>query len=502
MLRLLGSQRRLCDGVTRRDLLHIGGLGLYGLTAERAASLAAESVASGGELRGFGKAKRCIMLFLFGAAPQHETFDPKTDAPVEIQGELKAIPSALTGVPICEGLPLTAQVADRLTIVRSMTHPYPLHCVAYALSGMPTYTTDLETKPRDPAHWPYFGSIADYLWSQSAPRSEATEWTPRHIGLPWVFNSQVDDLGVLAGPYGAFLGQRFDPVWAKFEGKSLRVAPKVRHEQPKEYSDPYSAIDPDCRFTFDGAGRFAEHVSLDRFNLRRELLAQFDAARRTADTVAERSYSSNQGRALSLLTSPKIREALDVSREAPTLRDRYGQTLFGQSCLAARRLVEAGSQFVSVFWDAYGTYFGGAWDTHQNHYPRLRQYLLPGFDAAYSALILDLEQRGLLEDTLVLCLSEHGRTPQIDSKPVGAARHHWSQVYSVALAGGGTHRGAAIGHSDRIGGTVADTPISPKDIQATAFHLLGINPHSVIHDQQNRPFPIAGDGQVRHELIA
>ena len=140
MLRLLGSQRRLCDGVTRRDLLHIGGLGLYGLTAERTASLAAESLASGGELRGFGKAKRCIMLFLFGAAPQHETFDPKPDAPVEIQGEMKAIQSALSGVPICEGLPLTAQVADRLTIVRSMTHPYPLHCVAYALSGMPTYT--------------------------------------------------------------------------------------------------------------------------------------------------------------------------------------------------------------------------------------------------------------------------------------------------------------------------------------------------------------------------
>ena len=121
MLRLLGSPRRLCDGMTRRDLLHIGGLGLYGLTAERAAALAAESLASGGELRGFGKAKRCIMLFLFGAASQHETFDPKPDAPNEIQGELKAIPSSLTGVPICEGLPLTAKVTDRLTIVRSMT---------------------------------------------------------------------------------------------------------------------------------------------------------------------------------------------------------------------------------------------------------------------------------------------------------------------------------------------------------------------------------------------
>lgn len=501
MLRLLGSKRKFCDGVTRRDLLHIGGLGLYGLTAARAAALSAMPD-NDAERRGFGTAKRCIMLFLFGAAPQHETFDPKPDAPREIQGELQAIPSALPGVPIGEGLPLTAQIVDRLTVVRSMTHPFPLHCVAYALSGLPTYTTDLEVKPRDPAHWPYFGSIADYLWSQQLEADAPREWTPRHIGLPWVFNSQVDDLGLIAGPYAAFLGQQFDPVWAKFEGKPVRVAPKVRHEQPKEYTDPYAAIDPDCRFEFDGAGRFAEHVSLGRFDRRRELLAQFDAARRTLDTVAERSYASHQSRALSLLTSSKIRAALEVGREDPKLRQRYGLTLFGQSCLAARRLIEAGSRFVSVFWDAYGTYFSGAWDTHQNHYPRLKQYLLPGFDSAFSALVLDLEQRGLLDDTLVLCLTEHGRTPQIDSKPVGAARHHWSQVYSVALAGGGVPRGAAIGRSDRIGGTVADTPISPKDVQATTFHLLGLNPHTLIHDQQHRPYPIAGDGQVRHELIA
>ncbi len=502
MLRLLGSRQTLCDGLSRRDLLHVGGLGLYGLTLGQAESLRAASESNAiEEQRGFGKAKRCIMLFLFGASSQHETFDPKPDAPAEIQGELKAISSSLAGVPICEGLPLTSKVADRLTIVRSMTHPFPLHCVAYALNGSPTYSVDLEAKPRDPAHWPYFGSIAEHQWSRREP-ARPLDATPRHIGLPWQFNSQVDDLGLLAGPYGAFLGQQFDPVWAKFEGKSLRVAPKCRHEQAKEYTDPYAAIDPDCRFVFDGAGRFAENVTLDRFNLRRELLSQFDSARLAADQPAERSYNGNQARALSLLTSAKTRETLDVGLEAPQLRERYGHTLFGQSCLAARRLIESGSRFVSVFWDAYGTYFSGAWDTHQNHYPRMKQYLLPGFDAAFSALILDLEQRGLLDDTLVLCLSEHGRTPQIDSKPVGAARHHWSQVYSMALSGGGVHRGAAIGHSDRIGGTVADMPISPKDIQATTFHLLGIDPHTLIRDQQDRPFPIAGDGRVRQELIA
>jgi hypothetical protein len=498
MLRLQGTSKRLCDGVTRRDLLHIGGLGLYGLTLDRAAQWSA--AANSTDLPQFGKAKACILLFLFGAPSQHETFDPKPEAPDEIQGELKAIPTSLPGVPFCEGLPRTAQIADRLTVIRSMTHPFPLHCVAYALTGLPTYTTDLEVKPRDPAHWPYFGSIADYFWSQ---REERRGEMPRHVGLPWVFNSQVDDLGLIAGPYAMFLGQEYDPLWAKFEGQALRVAPKCRHEQAKEYVDPYAGVNPDCRFIFDGAGRFAENVSLDRFHLRRHLLCQLDGARRAAEqSSAWQTYSAQQGRALSLLTSPAVREALDVSREPARLREEYGYTLFGQSCLAARRLVEAGTKFVTVFWDAFGTYFSGGWDTHQNHFPRMKEYLLPGFDPAFSALIRDLEQRGLLDETLVICMGEHGRTPQIDPKPVGAARHHWSQVYSAALAGGGTKRGAAVGRSDRIGGLVSDTPISPKDIQATAFHLLGLDPHAVVYDRQNRPYPVAGDGEVRAELLA
>ena len=175
--------------------------------------------------------------------------------------------------------------------------------------------------------------------------------------------------------------------------------------------------------------------------------------------------------------------------------------MFGQSCLAARRLLEAGSRFVSVFWDAYGTYFSGGWDTHQNHYPRLREYLLPGFDVAFSAFLSDLDERGLLDDTLVICTTEHGRTPQIDSKPVGAARHHWSRAYSTVLAGGGARRGAVVGKTDRQGGDVIDVPISPKDIQATAFHLLGIPADTQMYDRQHRPHSIAGQGAVRKELL-
>ncbi|MFM9066954.1 MAG: DUF1501 domain-containing protein, partial [Planctomycetota bacterium] len=167
----------------------------------------------------------------------------------------------------------------------------------------------------------------------------------------------------------------------------------------------------------------------------------------------------------------------------------------------ARRLVEAGSRFVSVFWDAFGTYFSGGWDTHQNHYPRLKQYLLPGFDAAFAALIEDLEQRGLLDDTLIVCTTEHGRTPQIDSKPAGAARHHWSKAYCTLLAGGGAARGAVGGRTDGQAGEVMDLPITPKDIQATAFHWLGIPAETQMPDRLGRPLPIAGEGRVRRELL-
>jgi hypothetical protein len=494
MFRLQGSAQRWGDGLTRRQWLHAGGFGLCGLSLDRAAHAAATD-----DLPHFGQAKACILLYLFGAPSQHETFDPKPDAAVEIQGELRDIPTSLPGVAFCEGLPRTAQVADRLTVIRSMSHPFPLHCTAYALSGMPTYTTVIEDKPRDPSLWPYFGSIADYFWSRE-PQSNRE--IPKHVGLPWTFNSQAEDLGLLAGPYAAFLGQQHDPLWAKFEGQALRTAPKCRHNQPKEYVDPYAGVDPDCRFVFDGAGRFAENVSLDRFQLRQQLLGQFDSVRVAAEQATVQSYDSQQAKALSLLTSPQVRQALDVSQEPASLRARYGYTLFGQSCLAARRLVEAGTKFVTVCWDPYGTYFSGSWDTHENHYPRMKQYLLPGFDPAFATLVRDLEQRGLLDETLVICMGEHGRTPQIDSKPVGAARHHWSQAYSAALAGGGTKRGAVVGRSDKIGGLVDDTPVSPKDIHATAFHLLGIDPHAVVHDRQNRPYPIAGDGVVRPELLA
>ncbi len=495
MFRILGSPKTLSDGLTRRDLLHVGGLGAFGLTLPSFLKLRASEPTPAKD-SSFGRAKACILLFPYGSPPQHETFDPKPDAPAEVQGELKSIPSVLPGVRVCELLPRIAKILDRVTVVRSVTHPYPEHGVAYAVSGIPTYTPALEAAPRDSRHWPFIGSIVDYLETKLS--GDPTPAVPRNVGLPWLLNSRTDQ-NVSAGPYAAFLGQGFDPVWASYEGAGKKIAPKYTDGQSKEFMDPFAACGLDGQFRLSSTGELPPEVPAARLNDRRSLLAQFDAARARATTDGHDKF---RDMAFSLLTTNKMRNALDVSREPLSVRERYGATLFGQSCLCARRLVEAGSKFVTVFWDGFGQFSGCAWDTHANHYPRLKEYLLPGFDTAYPALLLDLEARGLLDETLVIWMSEHGRTPKIDPKPKGAGRHHWSRAYSVAMAGGGIARGKVVGSTDKHGGEVRDIPVSPKDILATAFHLLGIDVHTTVPDAQGKPAHIAGDGKVRQEVFA
>jgi hypothetical protein len=498
MLRILGSPKTLCDGLTRRDFLHVGALGAFSFGLGDLFRLQ-EAQASAPSTRSFGKAKACILLFPYGSPPQHETFDPKPDAPAEVQGEMKAIATSVTGLKICDHLPRIARVMDRVTVVRSMTHPYPLHGVAYAVSGIPTYTPALETLPRDGRHWPFIGSVVDYLEER---RTRKIPVVPRNVGLPWLLNSKTD-LNVSAGPYAAFLGQGYDPIWADFDGKGTRLAPPYSEGQKQRFQDPFAALNPESRFRLSPAGQLASDLSIERVNLRRSLLHQFDRARMRLDLQANtRAFDKYRQMAFSMVTSSKMRDALDIGRESLKLRECYGLTLFGQACLAARRLVEAGSKFVTVFWDGYGQFAGCAWDTHAYHYPRLKEYLLPGFDLAYPALLRDLEERGLLDETLVIWMSEHGRTPRIDSKPRGAGRHHWSRAYSAVLAGGGVPKGKVVGSTDRRGGDVRDTPVSPKDILATTFHLLGIDPHTTVPDLQGRPMPIAGEGRLRRELLA
>ena len=483
---------------TRRDLLQLGGLGAFGLGLSDFFRLqaATESKSRGGS---FGRAKACILLFPYGSPPQHETFDPKPDAPAEVQGELRAIPTVIPGVSIGEGLPNVAKIMNRVTVVRSITHKYPEHGVAYAVSGIPTYTPALEAAPRDPRHWPFIGSVVDYV--EAKRTGNPVPEVPRNIGLPWLLNSHTD-LNVSAGPYAAFLGQGFDPVWTDFDGAGTRIAPRYTDGQTKDYHDPFAGCSPDGRFRLSAAGPPPVDVPASRLNERRSLLAQFDQARHGADRAAATgAFDKFRDMAFSLVTTSKMRDALDIGKESPAMRDRYGMTLFGQSCLCARRLVEAGSKFVTVFWDGFGQFANCAWDTHNNHYPRLKEYLLPGLDRAYPALLQDLEERGLLDETLVLWMSEHGRTPRIDSKPKGAGRHHWSRVYSVAMAGGGTAAGKVVGSSDKLGSDVRDVPVSPKDLLATTLHLLGIDPETTVSDAQGRPSPVVGEGRVRPEVM-
>jgi uncharacterized protein (DUF1501 family) len=202
-----------------------------------------------------------------------------------------------------------------------------------------------------------------------------------------------------------------------------------------------------------------------------------------------------------LLASPRVHQALDVRREPAELRARYGQTLFGQSCLAARRLVEAGTRVVSVFWDEYGL-AGDAWDTHFDHFRRMREQLCPPLDLALHGLLTDLDDRGLLDETLVVLISEHGRTPKIN-RAAGGGRDHWSRAYSVLFAGGGTPRGHVVGATDAIAGDVIERPVSPKSLLATMYHLLGISPHQTLPDASGRPVPLLPEeAEVVPELLA
>jgi hypothetical protein len=304
-----------------------------------------------------------------------------------------------------------------------------------------------------------------------------------------------------AGPYAAFLGNAYNPIWTDFRGKATKTFHKTLAQQELDVEEPYMGITPDGRFELAANVSAPADLTLDRLDRRRSLTAQVDRARRDLDaTDARRSLDRYREMAFNLINSAKVRTALDVQRESLALRETYGMTLFGQSCLAARRLVEAGSRFVTVFWDEYGL-AGSAWDTHWDHYNRMKQELCPGLDMALYGLFTDLDARGLLDETLVVLLSEHGRTPRL-SLAKGAGRDHWSQAYSILMAGAGVARGRIVGKSDKIGGTVAERSVSPKDVLATIYHLLGIDPETLLSDRTGRPLPLVQNASVLADVLA
>jgi len=498
VLRILGSPDLLHRTLNRRDLIRVG---MLGGAAASAGSVAAKELAPTSLADSFGAAKQVLLLYLQGAASQFETWDPRPEAPAEIRGKWGPASTAVPGTFICEKLPKLARLTDRMAIVRSMTHKYNNHSNLYTLSGYPAVDFGSETNPFDSRHHPFLGSVLDYLADQDG--DDPVREIPRTMGLPFRF-STFSPVFRRAGPYGAFLGHGYDPVWTEFEGEATKEVPRVSFFSKLKdvpIRDPFLGITPKSRLRVSKDAQLRSEITLDRLDRRRSLLEQFDAeSRRLDESSATRSLDRFQEMAHSLITSQQLRDALDIGQEPMALREKYGMTLFGQSVLTGRRLLEAGCPFVSVFWDEYKV-VNTAWDTHFNHFSRLEDELLPGFDSAVSSLLLDMESRGLLEETLVLCLSEHGRTPKINKPNRGGGRDHWSAVYSVMLAGAGIRPGTIVGASDKRGAFVKDRPVRPEDILETVYHLKGVAPGTTIPDRVRRPVRLTESGSVVPELL-
>jgi hypothetical protein len=482
MLTMLGSSRRCCDGLTRRETLKAGALSLLGGFFTLPDLLRAEEARRAGPDRP-GKAKSVILLYLLGGAPTQDMFDMKPAAPVEVRGEFKPIASNVPGIQVCEYLPLTARWMHRAAIVRSVNHNAGCHNCLPSYTGYDRPVPDQQPRDTDP---PSMGSVCEYLNKRGG-----SDDLPAYVYMPcWLGWGQAFRR---AGPYAGFLGKRYDPLTTECQPYGDKDAPPPGPGHPR--------VVRGVPFLADSA--LGTDLTIDRLNHRRTLLQQIDDQLRCAESQPTLgSYGRTEQRAFSLLTSSKVRAAFDLTQEDPRLRDRYDRTLFGQSALIARRLVEAEVRFVNVtwdlFWDRVQVDFD-AWDTHTRNFPILREHKLPHFDLTYTALLQDLHDRGLLGETLVVVMSEMGRTPRIN--PAGG-RDHWTFCYSVVLAGAGIRGGSVYGASDASAAYVKDMPVRPADICATIYRCLGIDPDMPVYDRSGRPIPIAQGGQAIHEILA
>jgi len=488
MLRLLGHSKTTCTGVSRRDLLLAGMLGA-GVSPLSSGALSTSALAADSLARIAPRAKSVICLFLFGGWSQYETFDPKPEAPVEIRGPYQAIPSTVPGVSVCEHLPRLARQMHRLALVRSVTSDDANHNTSLILTGRQAVNGGTATKGFNtgiPFDWPFFMSA---LQSLEAPRlPDPAAGLPNNLCLP-------NRLGRLegywrTGPYGGFLGSRFDPVYTQFGQNGQKLF------------QPRGVEAGSLSFTPAGAA-LGPQMTLDTLAQRTSLLQQLDAAR--GDLLRSKrtdSWSQSHQQSLDLLTSTRFRAALDLAQEPASTRDRYGWNLFGQSVLSARRLVEAGVPLVTAIWDCTlegPDITGLSWDTHWDHFQACEGWLLPGFDLALSALLDDLVDRGLFDETLVVVLSEMGRTPKINSR---AGRDHWVGTYPALFAGAGITPGAVHGRSDATGSYVAESPVKPVDLLATTYTLCGIGPETHVTDHLGRPLSLFGDGAAIREILA
>lgn len=463
---------------SRRQIIQAGGAGLLGLNLPQL--LAAEQLADGTSAR----AKSVIFLFLFGGPSQLETFDMKPEAPEKIRGPFRPILSRTPGLQICEHLPRTAMVTDRCTIVRTMSHSFNDHSGGghYIQTGHRWHIPIGGGFSVTEQDWPSMGSVVEYLSRKEAGNPQdmpAYAVLPNSLGRLQEFRVVLRRPGETAG----WLGRGYDPITTRIEKRSSTDNPYWR-----------DCTDEELTFQIDGL-MAKESISAVRLDNRRDLLAQFDSARQSIRDSALDAYGMFRQRALSLVTSEKTRNALDVTQEPASVRDRYGRHLFGQSTLMARRMIEAGTRFVTVHYDCVDGY---SWDSHVNS-TDVAKHLLPTMDQALSALILDLEDRGLLDETLVVCMGEMGRTPRANAN---WGRDHWSTLFPAVLAGGGVRRGYLHGESDRDAAYAVTPPVSPENLAATIYQALGISPELRVPDALGRPVPVVPDGIPVDELFA
>jgi hypothetical protein len=474
MLSILSHPRSVCNGLTRRSLLQAGGAGLLGTSLPKL--LRAEEQGAVQPAR----AKSVLFVFLFGGPSQLDTLDPKPDAPSQIRGPFRPIASRTTGMAVCEHLPKLAALSDRFAVIRTMTHPQNDHNAChYVQTGhpMPPAERGAAGVSATDKDWPAMGSVLDLLDRPNQPRRDF----PSYVYLP-------NRLGHIqgydrSGQYAGWLGREYNALATVISKRDGSDNPYFRE-----------CADTELDFRIHGLESHAD-LTLDRLQRRERLCAQFDAACRQLDrSRAQRDFDRIRERALALVTSPRMRAAFDIRREPARLRDRYGRHLFGQSMLMGRRMIEAGARFVTVLWDAPDGY---SWDSHRNSQD-VQKHLLPGLDQSLSALLEDLHERGLLDETLVVCLGEIGRTPRANST---WGRDHWSFCFPAVLAGGGIRGGALLGRSDKIAAYPAEHPVSPEDLAATVFYALGISPETRIRDNLGRPVSLIDGGQPLRSLF-
>jgi hypothetical protein len=447
-----------CDfqatGISRRHLLKVGGMGLLGLTMPKLLEAVEKTKAVK------ARAKSVIFLFQYGGPSQLDMFDMKPEAPSGVRSPLKMISSKVPGMPLCENLPRVAQVMDKVTLIRSMHHTMKNHNSAgyYALTGHEPPSDD--QRLRDSLElFPAYGSVVDKL----APVQEAL---PTFVSYPYV----IADGSITPGQHASFLGKRHDPLFFT-----------------QDPSSPDFAL-PELSLP--------ANLPIERLEARRELQKLIDEQSRLLEhAAAAQGFDAYYEKALAMLSSTRLRDAFNLPAEPAAVRERYGRTTYGQGCLLARRLVEAGTKFVTVYFAPNiggQSTTGGGWDTHGFNNTRMYEIIpkfhLPITDQTLPTLLTDLEERGLLDSTLVVWMGEFGRTPKINEN---VSRDHWPQCYTVLLAGGGAKRGFVFGESDKTASYPAKDPVRPDDLAATIFHSLGIDPHTEVHNAVNRPVLIS-----------